>query len=186
MRVAPVRLEDWNRRNSTFQAITGYYTENASETSGSMPEKLTQAFVTARFLQVWGVAPELGRDFTPEEEHFGGPSAVLISDRFWRARFAGSPDVLGKKLRINGGSWPIVGVMPASFLFPERDVDLWSAVPSDAPFAQNRQNTWYIVIGRLKPGVTAAQANANLAAVQQQLGQTFPETDRDLRVEAAP
>src|SRR5258707_1350167 len=73
--VAPVRLEDWNRMNSTFRAMTGYYTENSSETSGSLPEKLTQAFVASRFLQVWGVAPALGRDFTPEEGHFGGPSA---------------------------------------------------------------------------------------------------------------
>src|ERR1700758_380815 len=76
-RLAPVRLEDWNRMNSTFQAITGYYTEDASESSGMLPEKVTAAFVAPRFLQVWGVAPELGRDFRPEEEHWGGPSAVL-------------------------------------------------------------------------------------------------------------
>jgi putative ABC transport system permease protein len=63
--VAPLRLEDWNRLNSTFQAITGYYTENDSETSGELPEKVTHAFVAPRFLQVWGVAPALGRDFTP-------------------------------------------------------------------------------------------------------------------------
>jgi len=69
---APARLEDWNRMNTTFQALTGYYAENNSETSGVLPEKLTQAYVAPRFLQVWGIAPELGRDFTPEEEHFGG------------------------------------------------------------------------------------------------------------------
>src|ERR1700704_4057680 len=101
-RIAPVRLEDWNRMNSTFQAITGYYTEDSSETSGALPEKITQAFVTPRFLQVWGIAPALGRDFNAEEEHFGGPSVILISDRFWRRRFGGDPNVLGKKLRING------------------------------------------------------------------------------------
>src|SRR5215472_18542884 len=63
--VAPVRVEDWNRLNSTLQAITGYYTEDESETTGILPEKVTAAFVAPRFLQVWGVAPELGRDFTP-------------------------------------------------------------------------------------------------------------------------
>ena len=184
--VAPVRLEDWNRINSTFQAMTGYYTENSSETSGTLPEKLKGAFVTQRFLQVWGISPALGRDFTPEEEHFGGPSAVLISDRFWRSRFGARPDVLGKKLRIDGHSLTIVGVMPASFLFPERDVDLWSAVPVDAPIAQSRRWTWYTVIGRLKAGVTPTQARANLAAIQAQLGRAYPETDKDLSVEIEP
>jgi predicted permease len=184
--VAPVRLEDWNRMNSTFQAMTGYYTENSSETSGTLPEKLKEAFVTQRFLQVWGVSPALGRDFSAEEEHFGGPSAVLISDRLWRSRFGASPDVLGKKLRINDHSLSIIGVMPASFRFPERDVDLWSAVPVDAPIAQSRRWTWYVVIGRLKPDVTLTQAQANLAAVQAQLGRAYPETDKDLAVEIKP
>src|ERR1700682_4568344 len=68
--VAPVRLEDWNRMNSTFQALTGYYTENNSETSGILPEKLTQAFVAGGFLQVGGGSPALGRDFISEEGHF--------------------------------------------------------------------------------------------------------------------
>src|SRR4029077_19499906 len=83
-RVAPIRLEDWNRMNSTFQSITGSYTEDGSETSGILPEKLKQAFVAPRFLQVLRVSPSLGRDFTADEEHFGGAQAILISDRFWR------------------------------------------------------------------------------------------------------
>jgi putative ABC transport system permease protein len=185
-RLAPVRLEDWNRMNSTFQAITGYYTEDNSETSGTLPEKVTQAFVTPRFLQVWGVSPLLGRDFTREEEHFGGPYAILISDRFWRRRFGADPNALGKKLRINGFSSSIVGIMPASFLFPDRDVDLWSPGPPDAPIAQNREWTWYLAIGRLKPGVTLQEARANLATVQKQLGIAFPKTDADLTVGIEP
>jgi hypothetical protein len=152
--VAPVRLEDWNRMNSTFRAITGYYLEDASETSSALPEKLTQALVAPRFLQVWGIAPALGRDFTPEEERFGGPGAALISDRFWRRRFHGDPNTPGKKLLIGKWSYTIVGVMPASFLFPVRDVDFWSPSAPDAPFAQSRESTWFTVIGRVKPGVT--------------------------------
>src|SRR2546423_1796366 len=131
-RLAPMRLEDWNRLNHTFQAITGYYTEDNSENSGILPEKVTQAFVTPRFLQVWGIAPALGRDFSPEEGHFGGPDALLISDRFWRRRFGADPSAVGKKLHFGARSVPIVGIMPASFLFQERDVDLWSPVPPEA------------------------------------------------------
>src|SRR6266849_4154029 len=180
--VAPARLEDWNRMNSTFQAMTGYYAENNSETSSVLPEKVKQAFVASRFLQVWGVAPALGRDFSPEEQHFGGPDAILVSDRFWRNRFGASPGALGKKLRINGFSFSIIGVMPASFHFPDREVDLWTPIPADAPYATSRRFTWYTVIGRLKPGVTLTEAQANLATIQAQLGRAYPETDAELGV----
>jgi putative ABC transport system permease protein len=127
--LSTLRLEDWNRMNSTFEAIAGYYTGDSSETSGALPERATEALVTPRFLEVLGVSPALGRDFSPEEQHFGGPAAVLISDRFWRRRFAADPSALGKKLRIDGYSQSIVGIMPASFAFPGRDVDLWSFRP---------------------------------------------------------
>src|SRR5437868_6652682 len=185
-RLAPVRLEDWNRMNSTFQAITGYYTEDNSETSGALPEKVTAAFVAPRFLQVWGDAPELGRDFRPEEEHWGGPSAVLISDQFWRRRSGGDPSALGQKLRLGDLSLTIVGVMPSSFLFPDRDVDLWVPVMLGGPFSENRYLTWYLTIGRLKRGVTLGQARANLATVQEQLGKAYPNTDGDLGVSMEP
>src|SRR5579872_6104478 len=67
-RVAPVRLEEWNQLNSTFKGLTGYYTEDVSETTGTLPEKVTRAWVSSRFFQVWGLAPALGREFTPDEE----------------------------------------------------------------------------------------------------------------------
>jgi putative ABC transport system permease protein len=184
--VAPVRLEDWNRDNGAFQAISGYYSQDDSELSSSLPEKLRRAFVAPRFLQVWGVAPGLGRDFSPQEEHFGGPSAVLISDRFWRRRFNADPNVVGKALLIGRASIPIIGVMPASFLFPERDVDLWSTSPNDAPFARGRDLTWYTAIGRLKAGVTPEQALANLSAVQANLGRQFPKPDANITVSLNP
>jgi putative ABC transport system permease protein len=180
--IAPVRLEEWNRMNSTFQAITGYYLEDDSEISGTLPEKVSTAFVAPRFLQVWGIAPALGRDFTAEELHSGGPAAVLISDRFWRRRYAANPDALGKKIRLGGDGITIVGVMPASFLFPDRDVDMWFPIPSDSPAAQNRSSTWYAGIGRIKPGVTPAEARADLASVQAQLGKAYPQTDAELKV----
>ena len=184
--VAPVRLGDWNRLNSTFQAITGYYSEDTSETSGELPEKLKRAWVAPRFLRVLEIAPTLGRDFSTEEERFGGPNAVLISDRLWRRRFGGNPEAVGKMLRVPRSGFVIVGVMPASFQFPDRDVDLWSPSPADAPYAQSRELTWYTAIGRLKPGVTPAEARANLAAVQANLGRQYPKTDAMISASLKP
>ena len=184
--VAPVRLEDWNRMNSTFQSISGYYLEDDSEISGVLPEKLAHAMVAPRFLQVLGVSPVLGRDFAPEEERFGGPRAVLISNRLWQRRFGGDPNVLRKSLRFDKYSLPIVGVAPAAFAFPDRSIDMWSPVPLDAPYAQSRENTWYTVIGRLKPAVDVEKARADISGVQAQLGEQFPKTDAKLAVKLLP
>jgi putative ABC transport system permease protein len=184
--VAPTRLEDWNRLNSTFQAISGYYTDDLSETSGSLPEKVTEALVAPRFLQVLEISPHLGRDFTAEEQRFGGTSAILISYSFWQRRFHGDPAALGQKLHIGSYSYSIIGVMPQSFAFPNRDIDLWASSPPDAPYAQNRDVTWFSVIGRTRPGVTLAQAQADLATVQSRLGKQFPKSDGNLTVQSTP
>src|SRR5262249_39246870 len=184
--VAPVRLEDWSRLNSTFQALNGYYTEDVSETTGTLPEKITRAWVYPHFFEVWAVPPALGREFSSAEEALHGPAAVIISDRLWRRRFAADPNVIGKALRLDSALFPIIGVMPPSFLFPNRDVDLWSPVPTGLPFAQKRTLTWFTVVGRLKPRITLAQARADLAAVQANLGRQFPETDANLTVGIQP
>src|SRR5262249_59915191 len=96
--VAPVRLRDWDRMNSAFRAITGYYTQDSAELSGELPEKVKQAFAAPRFLEVWGVAPALGRDFTNDEMRFGGPNAMLISHSFWRQTFTPNPTPLSNTL----------------------------------------------------------------------------------------
>jgi putative ABC transport system permease protein len=184
--IAPVRLEDWNRLNVTFEGITGHYTEDVSETSGELPERVRRALVAPRFLEVWGIAPALGRGFTNAEHSAAGPRAVLISDRYWRVRLGGDPNVLNRTIRIGAVAFPIIGVMPASFRFPDRDVDVWFPVALDFQYAQSRLNTWYTGIGRLKPGVTLEQARSNLAAVQAQLGEQYPDSDGKLGVEIAP
>ncbi|HEY6970174.1 MAG TPA: ABC transporter permease [Candidatus Angelobacter sp.] len=184
--VAPIRLEDWNRMNSSFQALTGYYTEDVSETSGTLPEKITRAYVAPRFLQVWGVQPALGRDFSAEERTYGGPDAVLISDRLWRQRFNADPGVLGQKLHFGRQAQTIVGVMSPWFLFPVRGVDVFGVIPVPSPYSTSRESTWYTVVGRLKPGVTIDEARSDLNVVQSRLAAQFPKTDGDLGVRMVP
>ena len=136
--IAPLRLEDWNRLGTAFESITGYYTEDVSETSGDLPEKVKRAFVAPRFVDVWGVAPALGRGFSTADHLANGAGVVLISDRYWQRRLGGQQDVLGNKVRIESGSYTIVGVMPASFRFPDRDVDMWFPVAMDSRYAQSQ------------------------------------------------
>ena len=184
-RIAPVRLADWNRLNSTFKAIAGYSTSDAVDTTGDLPERLRQAVVTPRFLDVWGISPALGRGFTDSEHRFGSPVVVMISDRLWHSR-GGDRTVLDRPIRSAGMSVSVVGVMPP-FLFPERDVDVWAAHPVDAPYAQSRRGGWFVgAVGRLKPDVTIEQARADLNVVQAQLAAQHPDTDRDVRVRIEP
>ena len=184
--VAPVRLEDWNRMASSFQGISGYYLDDLSELSGPLPEKITEALVAPRFLQVLEVSPVLGRNFTQQEEHWGGPDAVIISYGYWQRRFHGDPSAIGQKVHIGKEYSPIVGVMPEWFQIPNRDVDIWTPSAPDAPFAQSRDSTWFTVVGRMKPGVTLKQATADLATVQSQLGKQFPKPDAELTVQTEP
>ena len=121
--LAPGRLEDWNRRNRTFVAISGSYAENVTETSGDVPERLASRRTSPRFFAVYGVRPTVGRTFTADEEVAGGPAAAVISDHLWERRYQRRPDVVGQRLLLKGQSYPIVGVMPRPFA--PNGIDLW-------------------------------------------------------------
>jgi predicted permease len=182
--IAPVRLEDWNQQNSTLEAITGYLAEDVSDTSGDIPSRVRRASVALRFFDVWGMAPAIGRGFFPADYHEGA-SVVVISDRYWRSRLNADPNVLGKQIRMGAAAFSIVGVMPASFRFPDRNVDLW--LPYYDRFASNRRAVRYNAgVGRLKPGVTLDQARADLDAVQAELARQYPDTDRQIGVQILP
>jgi putative ABC transport system permease protein len=184
--VATQRVEDWNRLNQSYQVISGYYTADATYTAGPLPEKLTIAMVAPRFLRLWGVLPLLGRDFSADEEKSGGPNAVLISHRFWRTHLRADAGVIGRPISLSGVAFTVVGVLPESFRYPQNDIDVWEMNPPDAPFAQSRESTWFTVLGRLRPGITVAQAQADLATVQSSLGKQYPLSDGSLTVSVEP
>ncbi|HKE88093.1 MAG TPA: ABC transporter permease [Vicinamibacterales bacterium] len=188
----PSRIEDWNRLNSTFEAITGYSLYDATDSSRQLPERTRYAGVGPRFLQVLGLAPALGRDLDEKAHVFGTPTTLLVSDRFWRDRLGADPAAPGRTVRaqdVTGTlSFDVAGVMPHSFVFPDAAVDNWSALKIDAPWMRSRQSSFGFMtaIGRLKPGVTLEQARADLSAIQQRLGEQYPDTDREMTVAVTP
>jgi putative ABC transport system permease protein len=175
--VAPVRVEDWHQMNRTFVAIAGSYTENVTDTSGTNNERLDARRVTPRFFKVYGAPPVLGRTFLDAEEVYGGPTAAVISEAFWTRRFARDPAVVTRALHIGGSLYPIVGVMPASFT--SATVDVW--LPAQlAPFVANLRSARFLSgIGRLKAGVTPAQAQDDLDRAERELAARFPVDDKD-------
>ncbi len=184
-RIAPVRLQDWNQQNSTFDGIAGYYVDDVVDTSREVPERFRRAFVTQGFFETLGVAPAMGRTFARSEHTVAPPVTVVYSDRVWR-HFGTDPRVLERPRRAGNVAIHTLGVMPADFQFPSSDVDWWNADDADAPYAQSRALTWLTGIGRLRPGVTLAQAQADLNRVQAQLAQQYPDTDRRIGVQVTP
>ena len=152
-----------------------------------LPEKVTEALVSPRFLQVWGVAPVTRPRFHhPAEEHFGGPRAVLISDRFGGAGSSLIRPQSAEDLRLEGIRTPIVGVMPASFHFPDPDVDLWSAESAGRARCANPRVDMVHGLRRLKPGVTASSGARKFRQRPGSTGPRFPKTDADLAVRLQP
>lgn len=181
---SPIRLEDWHAQNKTFEAISGYLIEPIAEISGELPEQLTWARVAPRFLEVMGVQPLIGRDFTAEEAVFGGPPAALISERFWKRRFNADPNAISSTLRFDDNRYAIVGVMPDTFDFPSPEVDIWYLFPvAGAPYAEARNLNWLVPVGRLRTGVTIDDARTDLANVQANLGRAYPDTDATLGIQ---
>jgi predicted permease len=186
--LAPVRLEEWNAGNSTFEAITAYYVEDVSETTEETPRRVRWAGVAPKFLEVWQVTPLLGRGFT-DADHAQRPTIVMISERLWRERFAADPAILERTIRLGdpvGSAFQIVGVLPDSFLFPDRDVDVWFPNFTNYEQGRRRTNRFYTGVGRLRPGVTLEQARADLNVVQARLAAQFPDPDAEIGVSLRP
>ncbi|HXI42828.1 MAG TPA: ABC transporter permease [Bryobacteraceae bacterium] len=175
--IAPARLADWNRMNRTFEEIAGVYLENVTDTSGTEPERLASRHVTPGYFTIFGVKPVAGRTFTPDEEIDGGPFSVVISYSFWDRRYHKSPDAIGQRLILGGTGFTIVGVMPSVFAGP--DVDLWVPAQFGAGLMRNREARFLSGVGRMKAGITMAQAQDDLANAQRELGRQFPQTDKD-------
>lgn len=173
--VAPARLLDWNRASTTFEVISGSYAENVTDTSGAEPERLDARRVTPRYFDVFQAMPLLGRAFTPDEERADGPPAAIISEGFWTRRFGRAATAIGQGLQISGVAFTIVGVMPRSFAVPTLDV--WLPARLSTGLLQVRQARFLSGVGRMRPGVTLAQARADLGAVQATLAKTYPATD---------
>ena len=121
--IAPARLEDWNRMNRAFDAISAAYAENVTDTSGSEPERLAARRVSPRYFTVFREKPAAGRTFIPEEDLNGGPQSVVISYRLATLRHGQAASAIGQRLMLGGKGFTIVGVMPKNFASVQ--IDLW-------------------------------------------------------------
>jgi predicted permease len=173
---------DWRSRSHSFEAMSVWNTNNLTYTGGDLPESVPSAVVSANLFSMLGVSPALGRGFIQDEDQRGRDQLpVVLSYEFWQSHFGGDPNVLGLALTLDGAKYSVVGVMPAHFQFPvQRErVELWTTIAHDlqgkSSMATQRGVSYLRVIARLKPGIEIAQAQADVAPVQEQLNRQYPE-----------
>src|SRR6187455_292362 len=173
---------DLRERTQSLSAIAGYFAfygvgDNLLSGKGE-PERLSGVPVSDNFFDVLGIQPELGRVFTAEETKWEGPKAVLLAHGLWERRFNSDPAIVGSALIINDKPVTVVGVLPASFDFasvfaPGSHFDLFFPFPRSPE--TNRWGNTMAMIGRLKPGVTAEAAQAEIRTLAQQITKEHPE-----------
>ena len=176
---------DWRAQNHVFEGLAVFRQDDFTLTRRGEPAHLTGAVVSANLFSMLGVPPAIGRDFTPEEDK---PAAtgrpIILSHSLWQNRFGSDPKVVGQSLVLDGDTFAVVGVMPASFQFPVQrtPVEFWTTIALDSqtvngapPMTAQRGAAYLDVIARLKPQVTAATAQTEMARIQDGLNRQYPE-----------
>jgi putative ABC transport system permease protein len=181
---------DWRNDNTVFEhlACTHKESRNLSGISGREAERVSCASVTKNFFNVIGLAPELGRTFSDDEDKVGGPPVVVISDRLWQRAFNRDPNVIGRSINLHDSAFTIVGVMPPQMTSPQ-DTDAWFSLGrrSNNPAWMDRSHhPMMFVWGRLKPGVSVDTARSEMKAIAARLEKTYPATNTQVSVVVTP
>jgi predicted permease len=185
-RVSPGTFIDWRRRTNTFRELAAYAGPRTMDLAGGgPPEEVRGISVTANLLGMLGVPPLLGRNFAAEEEHLDS-RLLILSYRLWQRRFTGDRRIVGTSISMDGAAWTVIGVMPPGFQFPDRDTEYWVPI-SLTPQVWARRNSHFLkVIGRMKPGRTAADAQSDMSAVARQMELEFPAANARIGIAIVP
>jgi putative ABC transport system permease protein len=177
--------EDLKAAQRSFALMAGYLSGSTiNVTYKNNPQRYTGGYVTEDFFKIIGVSPVMGRDFNAEDNKPGAEKVAILGDEIWRRDFAADPNIVGQSVRINGKSATIIGVMPPNFKFPFSE-ELWTTLYnqySPVPRGQlqlGANNPAPAVMGRLKPGVTLDQVNAEFAALARHLAEDNPKTNQN-------
>src|SRR6185369_2642035 len=164
------------QQNSVFTGLAGYTGGGAILSGSGEPESVPAARASANFFSVLGVDPIVGRTFQDGEDKPGGPKVTVLTYGFWQRKFGGDPGVVGRALTINGESYTVIGVLPASFQFALRPSDLWLPYQPTPNQLSRRFLHGTNLIGRLKSGVSAAQAQSELSVIASRIEQQYKDS----------
>jgi len=178
--VAPGNFLDWQRLTKTLDRIAGISFASFNFSGGSISaaaERIDGCAGSGNLFETLGITPILGRTFLPDEDRPGSTRVAIVSYDLWKRRFNGLPGVLSASIRLNGEPYTVVGVMPPTFSYPARSVQVWLPLQVYLPATvlQSHDNHILTVIGRLRPGVSVAQARAEIDGIVRRYKRAHPE-----------
>ncbi|MBC7929721.1 MAG: ABC transporter permease [Rubrivivax sp.] len=183
---APGNYADWKAQNKSFEDMAALELRSYDLTGeGGEPERLNAFGVSANFFPLLGVMPELGRNITPEEDVPGASKVVVLSHGLWQRRFGGERGIVGRDILLNGEKHTIVGVMPRGFRFAV-DMALWTPIALTPEQLANHSIHYLNVVARLKPGVTAEQADKDIKAITERIAAAYPNDAQGLSASVIP
>ena len=172
---APANYADWKARNETFEDMAAVNELSFSLTGDGEPERIVVHGATGSFFSLLGVEPVLGRTILPDDDRPEANKVVVLSYRLWQQRYGGVASIIGTDLLLNGEKHTVVGVMPARFQFLGSYIKAWVPMAFTSRQLAQRGSHYLEVVARMKPGVTLEQANAEIQAIQRQIGQDHPD-----------
>jgi putative ABC transport system permease protein len=179
--VSYLELKDWRAQSESFESISAYKRNSFVLLTEGQAESVSGMRVTSDFLSLLKVKLQRGRDFQPEEERRDADPVVILGHEFWQSRFGGDEGTLGRQLSLNGKSFTIIGILPPGFDFPlaAQQTDLLTTVAGEGKNLDERGAQVLLGVGRLKPGVTLAQAQAELTNITDGLEQRYPQHNKN-------
>jgi len=184
--VSPPDFRDYRADNRTFDRIAAMgYWAGPSNLSGDKPEQVLTTIASANFFDALGIRPLLGRDFLPSDEQVTLPQVAILGYGLWKRNFGGDPGVLGRTVRMDGESLTVVGVLPSD-LSLLTEAQMWLPTPLLNPGMNLRMGHSLKAIGRLKPGVTLDQSQADLDAIAARLARQYPDTNQGWSLRQRP
>lgn len=175
---APPDFRAWQEKSKSFVGVGAYYLGDFNISAKSEPERVRGAFVSSNLFPLLGTKPALGRLFTAEEEQFGRHRVAILGHGLWQRRFGSDPNLVGQQVTLNSESYTVVGVMPPDTWLRQakQKAELWIPMAFEPGSNQNTRNNYFLnVIGRLKPGVEVARAQAEMDVIAGQLEQDYKE-----------
>jgi putative ABC transport system permease protein len=183
MSVSWPNFQDWRDQNQVFEQLGIYRPTTANLTGGDRPDRLNAALASSAMFGAMGLSPIAGRVFSPTEDTPAADRVAIVSERLWRNRFSGAPNLIGRSITLNGEPHTVIGIMPAAMRFPSRLTDVWLPIGrSVAGFPPRGAHPGLTAVGKLKPGVTLEQANADMDTIARRLEQQYPMSNKNTRV----
>jgi len=170
---------EFRETQTSFEGIAAYFGGTVNVSLDDNPIRFTGSRISHDWLEILGAQPLIGRGFTMEEDQPGAAPVLLLSYAAWQTHYSGDPGIVGERVRINGALGTIIGVMPKDFNFPARD-EVWTTLAPQLDWSEISRGDWQMsVMGRLKDGVTAERANAELTNFVTTYAELYPETHGD-------